>query len=389
LIQKKIYNKKSVGASGTEISANTYTEEYLTALRGYQASAVYDKMRRSDAQIKKILNAIMNPIKSAVWEIVPASDSKQDLSAAALIKQILFKDMSWIKKLSEILTFLVHGFSCFEIIHENKINKEIGEYTGLSDMAFRHQSTLTEWEHDRTSGKLAKIHQIQTGDLYTNVWMSAENLLLFFNEQEGDNNGVSILRPLYGPYKRKLLCQELKIIGIERFAIPTPLVKAPSNIKPSDAEYKSAITVFEEFTSAENSYIIYPEGWEVELVTNTFDPSKVEATIKAENEEMSGAIVAMFLELGTGGNSGAYALGTDMSDFFLTGIEHYATIIKDAINTELIPNLIYLNYGDSINICPELSVSGISDKAGLELMQVLTGYSNAGLFQFQENASST
>ena len=362
--------------SGTDVTGKLhFADEALSILQGYEAAQIFDKMRRSDEQVIKVLSAIMNPIKTAEWRIDPASEDTKDLEAAALIHQILFEDIDWEKFLNECLTLIPHGYSMFEVVHGNFTTKDHGQYTGLVMLGFRRQSTITEWNHNRDTGELISIKQQSYSDISANVDIPAENLLLFFNQQEGDNIGFPLCRGLYGPYKRKLLATELQYIGIERFAIPTPIAKVPKNIKPGDAEYIAAQNTLDDFVSAENSYLLYPEGWEVNLQPNAgFDPSKIQIVIQAENEKMTGAILASFLELGVGGNSGAYALSNDSSDFFLSGIQYFANIIKGRINRTLIPQLMKMNYGDAVGVMPKLCYSGIADKAGKELMEVITGF---------------
>jgi len=381
---KTIFNSKPIGKSGTSIASGVYTEEYLSALQGHEAAQIYNKMRRSDPKIRGILAAIFNPIKRADWDIEAVSDDTKDVEAASLIRHIFFNDIKWRTKLHEILTFVIHGYSAFEVIHANFNHPEYGQYTGIANLAFRSQTTITEWIHDEVTGFLKKIHQEQTGDVTTDAYIDAENLLFFFNEKEGDDNGFSLLRPMYGAYKRKLLSEELKIIGIERFAIATPTLKVPRTVKPTDNEYADAETLLAAYTAAQNSYIMYPEGYELTLHNNTFDPEKVQRVIKAENEAMADSVVASFLELGTGGNGGAYALGTDLSDFFLNGIEHIAGIITEIVNTNLIPTIISMNYGEGVGVYPTMKVSGISDKAGKELMEVVTGYASSGIITVDE-----
>lgn len=379
------FNTKEKGNSGTSITSMVYQNEYLSELTGVEAHTIYNKMRRSDPQVRKVLSAITSPIKAATWSFEAASTEEKDVKAAALMERIFFTDLDYDHKLGEILTFLAHGFSIFEVIHENKTSQEFGAYTGLANLAFRNQATITEWKIDGRTSQLTDVHQEQSGDNEVDVWLKTDTLLMFFNEREGDDNGFPLLRPLYGPYKRKLLIETLKMIGIERSAIPTPTLRVPQKISPKDEEYKAAVAVLSGFTSAENSYITYPEGWELELNQNTgFDPMKLEDSIKREDEKMAGAILATFLELGTGGNGGAYALGENLEQFFAQVISSFAKGIANTINTRLIPNLIRLNFGDSIEVMPKLVFNGITDKVGKEFMEIVTGYTNAGIIQKDE-----
>lgn len=379
------FNKKERGNSGTEISGNIYLNDYLTELQGVEAHEKYNKMRRSDPQVRKVMSAIVNPIRNATWSIEPVSEDAQDVEAASLLERILFEDMDFDMKLVEMLTFLPHGHSIFEVIHENKNSTEHGDYTGLASLAFRNQTSITEWKVDPRTSKLVEIHQETAGDATSDVWLQVKDLLIFYNEREGDDNGFPILRPLYGPYKRKLLTETLKMIGIERSAIPTPTLQVPTSISVNDEEYKQAVAILAGFTSAENSFLTYPEGWTLDLhQTSGFDPMKLEDSIKREDEKMAGAILATFLELGTGGNGGAYALGENLERFFSLVISSFAKVVSNTINDRLIPNLMKLNYGDTVETYPKLSFTGITDKVGLEFMQIITGYTGAGVIQTDE-----
>lgn len=384
-VKKIERHEKPLGASGTDVIGKVHNaDDHIEALQGYQAAQFYDRMRRSDTQVRKVLGAINNPIRSAHWKIEAASTDEADVKSARLIEQILFHDIKFSKFLNEVLTMVPHGYSMFEVVHQNKVDDEIGSYTGLAQLGFRKQTTITEWRHDEITGELLSVEQTSNSDIKVNAEIPAKFLLIFYSEQEGDNIGFPLCRALYGPYKRKLLATELQYIGIERFAIPTPLLEVPNTISQSDEEYIEAVEVLKNFTSAEDSYITYPKGWTLTLHNNVFNPEQLKSVIKAEDEAMSGAILATFLELGIGGNGGAFALGSDLSDFFLSGIEYFADTITDTINRELIPSLIKLNYGDAKIALPRLVYSGISDKAGKELMEIVTGYKNAGLISADE-----
>ena len=376
---------KPLGASGTDVVSNVHnSEDHIEALQGYQAALFYDKMRRSDTQVRKILGAITSPIKSARWGVEPFDDDARSLEIANTIETILFKDIKWSKFINEALTVVAHGHSVFEVVHENKVSREIGPYTGLAQLGFRRQPTIIEWHHDKITGELKSIKQESATDIEVSVVIPAEFLLCFFSEQEGDNIGFPLLRNVYGPYKRKLLAMELQFIGIERFAIPTPMLQVPKGIKPTDLEYIAAVETLKAFVSAEDSYLMFPEGWELNLHDNSFDPEKLKSVIKGEDENMSGAILASFLELGTGGNTGAYALSNDLSDFFFAGLSYYANVIRDTINDKLIPQLVSLNYGPDETAIPKINYSGIADKAGLELMQIITGFIEKGVISSDE-----
>lgn len=378
-VEKKKLNMKEIGRSGTLITASQIEDDYLPELIGVDGQIKYAKMLKSDSQIRKPYHAVSNPIKSATWSIQPASDDKKDLEVAALIEQVLFKDLpdGFTAKLDEILTFPWHGHAVFEKIFKNRVNKSIGQYTGLENLAFRDQRTLDKWNFSN-AGILESIHQEQSGDVPISVDIPAENLIIFYNERKGDDNGYAFCRMLYGNYKRKLLYKQLQAIGIEKGAIGVPVLTLPENVEITSEEYQAAVDALTNYTQAESAHIILPANYDLKLdQSNTFDPAKVQVAIKSENEEISGSILAMWLEMGIGGNSAVGSSTGISAESFKDGIEYIANKIADQFNLNLIPDLVFANYGDTVDVLPTLVHSGIADEAGEELMKVVTGYTKA------------
>jgi len=166
-----------------------------------------------------------------------------------------------------------------------------------------------------------------------------------------------------------------------RSAIPIPILTIPDG-KQGTQEYQLALQALKKYVSHQCNYLTKPEGYDLELKSNPFDAQKIREIIDGENREMVNAALANFLELGQSG-SGSYALSFDLSDFFLKGLEFIAGEICDTINTQLIPDLLDLNFShDEINV--ELTCSGISDKAGKELADVLSILSRAKVIEPDE-----
>lgn len=367
---------KAQGTSGTEIYAGYFSEEYLTQLRGRAGAKIYDEMRRSESQVSMLLNAVMNPIKAAVWEFEAAKDVPNAEVHKAFLEFNSKEAIDWETHVHEALTMLVHGFSLFEVVHSVVFNHpKFGTFNGLKALAFRNQKTIERWNVDRATGSLKTVEQWVNGDLATQysaqITMLADFLLVFTLQKEGDNyEGISALRPMYGPWFRKNLYLKLAAIGIEKNAIGTPMGTIPKG-KEKDDEVANFKEVLSNFTSHELAYITKPEGWEIEILKNDFDAAAVKEMVLLENTEMINSLVANFLALGMNGGGGAYALGSDLSDFFLTGIQNYADLIAGVWNRKLIPDLIKLNFGPQMAY-PKLKAAGINDKAGKELAEIIS-----------------
>lgn len=364
-----------LGTSGTEIFAGYFSEEYLQKLRGRAGAKIFDEMRRSESQISMLMNAVMNPIKAACWEFEAAADVVNGEAHKELLEYCLKEMIDFETFIHEALTMLFYGYSIFEIVHNVVFDHpKYGTFNGVKGLAFRSQKTIERWNVDKDTGSLKSVEQWVNGDLAqkssTFMTMLAEFLLVFSLQKEGDNyEGISALRPMYGAWFRKNLYLKITAIGIEKNAIGTPIGTTPKG-KLNATEEDNFKKILQNFTAHESAYLIKPEGWEIEITKNDFDPSKIKELLIFENTEMINCLVANFLALGTNGGGGAYALGSDLSDFFLTGIQNYANIICGVINRKLAPDLIKLNFGPQ-ECYPKLKVSGINDKAGKELSEIV------------------
>lgn len=363
---------KPIGSSGTQIFGGYFSEEYLQLLRGNRGSKIWDEMRRSEAQVAMLLSAITNPIKSANWEFQEAKEVN-DREKHKLLCDIIFKEsLDWEAILHEILTFLPFGFSLFETVHSVVFNHpKLGTFNGLQAFAFRAQKTIQAWKLEKQTGKLLSVEQMNYSDVGDSGVIPGEFLNVFSLSKEGDNyEGISLLRPMYGPWFRKNLYLKLAGIGIEKYAVGTPIGTVPAGSEKSE-DFTNFKNMLSAYTSSETAYMIKPAGWEIELQKGTFDAAQIKEMIVLENTEMVNSVVANFLVLGMNGNSGAYALGSDLSDFFLSGIQSFANLVCGVFNRKIIPELIKLNFGSQLDY-PKLKCTGINDKAGKELSEILT-----------------
>jgi len=358
------------GSSGIRSYAGYPSEEYLHSLRGTKRAGVFDKMRRSDSKIRKVLKAVKDPIKSASWEVqAPENATPVQKLHAEFITHVLFKGMdpmsNFKQYLAEALTTLEFGFAPFEVIHKVVLNhKKFGSYIGLRKLAWRSPRTIERFNLDPNTEELVSITQQADGDLQRNVDIEAKNLALISLEREGANfEGISALRYCYGAWLRKQTNLKILAIGLEKYAVPTPIGTVPTM---AGADFDAFLEALERYTSHETNYITLPKGWDITLKENNFDVQKVKAAIDLENMEIVDAFMTNFLELGMNGGGGAYALSNDLSDFFLSGLVHLAELIAEPLNQKVIPDLIRTNFGPQDEY-PQLVATGITDKAGQEL----------------------
>lgn len=384
-------NLRPIGGSGTELQGGYFSEEYLQKLRGRRGAKLFDEMRRSEAQVSMLINAVMNPIKSAAWEVQPAPENSGiPLETAKLhaeyIEECRTKQIDWEAHLHEALTLLTFGYSLFEVVHQVIFNHpKFGTVNGLKGLAFRSQKTIERWIVSDDTGDLESVEQWLQADYVSEGsakrTMDAQHLLVMTLNKEGDNyEGIAALRPMYGPYFRKNLYLKILAMGIEQNAKGTVVGTSPAGLDEDDEQIANFKTILQNYVAHESAYILKPAGWEVTVESHDFDPEKLKNVIVFENTEMINSLCANFLALGMNGGGGAFALGTDLSDFMLNGIKCIANIPRGVWNRKLIPDLIKLNFGEQVAY-PTLEVSNIDDKAGKELADIVNTFVTSGVIK--------
>ncbi len=368
--------REEIGSTGTSIYAGMIDEEYINTLTGTEGAEMYDKMRRSDYQVVMNLAAVKNPIKGATYEIQPASTDEKDVKIAEFVRFLIFDDMTprFSKFLASALTMVEYGYSLFEITDKIGYSSKFGSYIGIGKLGYRSQKTIEKW--NIKDGELDNVYQNVCGDVGFTGNIDARFLLRFALMDEGDNyEGISMLRACYGPYLRKRVALKLNAIGIEKYAVPTPLAVTPPEGLAKD-ELSRLQTTLAGYTSHQCNYIITPNGTEVSLFDAKYNPESVDKTIDSEDRRMTKAFMANFLELMGGGS---YALSNDLSDFFLQGLKAMANVILEELNEKIIERYVRLNFGPQDKY-PKLIVSGIDDKPGTELATAISSLVSSGTF---------
>lgn len=355
-IQPKETHAFNMGSSGTSIYAGYFDEEYLKDIRGKDWAERVDMIRRSDSNASMCLRALKLPIKSANWyasinEGIDEDDAEVMAMAEmqkTLISKAFFEDMrtSFTQLLGEILTMYDNGYSLFESTFKVKFDdKELGTYNTIKSISFRSQKTIERWNL-RQDGSLESVTQIAYGDLGVCVDIPGEYLVHFAQEMEGDNyEGISILRPMYGNWKRKNAYLKWIAGGNEKSAIPTPTLQIPSNKQGVTGELESAETMIKNYSSGSQNYIMFPEGYILDQFRLDFDPEKMLKCVSYEDQAMVNSILASFLLLGQNGG-GSLALGKDLSDFFGQTFKSTTDYISEVLQKNIVKTLIKMKWGD-------------------------------------------
>lgn len=347
---EEIQTGRAFGSSGTEIYSGYLDEEYLKELTNSDRAKIFDRMRRGDAIVRMILLALKLPIKSANWHFNVTDDTKEYAQEQKeFFEHVFFKelDQSFTKWIGEVLTFFDYGYSLFELVHQIKVDSEIGPHIGIKKIGYRSPKTIERWMLN-DNNELDYVEQIIDGDTAQDVYninkIPAKFLVHFCPEQEGDDfEGMATLRSCYGAWKRKNLFLKLLAAGIEKHSIPTPVGEVPSGQENSE-ERKLLEQILQRYSSNQSNYIIHPEGYKIDLLNTSFDAQKIRDAIEKENQEMVNSILAGFLLLGQGSGGGSFALSENLSSFFGITLKGAADHIVEVVNEKILKPLVKLNF---------------------------------------------
>lgn len=350
---------KELGRLGQKRYGGFFYEEFLKELQGRKGMAVFQEMSENDDTIGALLFAVENLIRQASWDVQPGGNTPADEEAKDFVLSCM-DDMSdtWADTISEILSFLVYGWSAHEIVYKRRCGRRKdprlkSKFTdgliGWQKLPIRAQDTLYEWLYD-DQDNIMGIVQNPPPD-FGLITIPVDKLLLFrTRSRKGNPEGRSILRNAYRDWYFKRRIQEIEGIGIERDLAGFPVLHAPEGFEiwdENDPELSAAKAAAERIVqnirrdSMEG--LVMPFGWELELLSTggqrQFDTT---AIIERYDSRIAMTCMADFILLGHQ-NVGSFALSSDKTKMFAMAIGSYLDIICEVFNNQAIPALIDIN----------------------------------------------
>jgi hypothetical protein len=374
------------GAVGTANFAGFIRDlgEYNPILEGRSSFLVYEKMRRSDADVRAALLACKLPIRAADYQIVPGLKENEpgfDLAKkiADEVRENLLGGLEsptstgcWVTQNFETVkenALLCLDFGC--AAHEDLWHID-GDKVRLRKLAPRLPYTFYRYHVDDDGESLLYLEQYgYRGNNFVNVLVPAEKLAYFVNDMEGAYfYGRSVLRAAYQHWYMKSQIYRIDAISIERNGLGVPTIKQGPNVSAEDR--KAAENWVKMLAAHESTGLSLPSGWEFVLTGITGRIRDPQASIQHHSEMIMRSVLANFLSLGTT-QTGSRALGGSMRDFFYLSLEAVSQKIDETISNTSIRRLVNHNYtpqpGKKLPY-PRLVTSNIIVINPLELLEV-------------------
>lgn len=368
-------------------------EEFNADLRHPYGHTVYDKMFRTDGDVRQVVQLVSDPIISGTWQMVPYGGElaeERDVYIADAVKWALWDGMSpgLHGHIQQMLPVLVRsGMAPFEVAwHRAAFEPKGGKSTEMvipRTLALRLPRTIEQFEQDRF-GNLTRIKQRlpvpqstlvhREGDAHRSsgaepatVWIPSSDLVYYRIGAEGDNwEGQSLLRPAYKHWLMKDKIERIDAIAQEREALGVPICYPP--LGASDAQLDEVEEVLRNMRTNEQGYIVAPgpkagkgapegQGWLFEVIgyDRTGSGRDPQPSLAYHTNKIAAAFISEFMRLGHG-QTGARATAQVQADPFLMSVEALTALVEQALNEQLVKPLVAHNFADAVNP-PRLQMS--------------------------------
>jgi hypothetical protein len=322
--------------------------ETTPELQWPQSVAVYDQMRRQDAQVASVLRAVTLPVRRTPWRIDPAGAKARvtQFVAENLGLPIVGKEpkavlrtrdrFSWQEHLKDSLLMLPFGHMFFEQVYRVD---DGGDRARLRKLAPRMPRTIEEIKV-ADDGGLVSITQYSSKVGQPQRPIPVDRLVAYIHDKEGGNwLGFSLLRPAYKHWLIKDRLLRVDAQTIERNGMGVPLYKAAE----AEEELTTGLNMAKAWRAGETAGSAVPFG--ADMVLRGVEGTLPQAlpSIRYHDEQIGRAVLAHFLNLGT--QTGSWALGTTFADFFVLSLQTLAQQIADTATQHIVEDLVDINFG--------------------------------------------
>ena len=363
-----------IGATGQNIMGGRLgLTDYNPELQPPQSYLTFDKMRKSDGQVRAALSVIKLPLLSVDWRIEAASDDPRDLEIAQWLDK-KFDDMTITKSsfLRQAMLMLDYGSMPFESVWQ------VGEdgLIELRKLAPRMPNTVMDWNVDENGGLAGITQTASKASSIEYVFIPVEKLLVFVNEQEGsDYHGTSVLRAAYKHWFYKDNLYRIDAIGKERRSIGVD-VGSFEGTEVDDADRARLESALMGLHAHEKQFFIEQKGRYTYRVEGTGDVVSAMESIEHHDTRILRSVLAEFLAMGEG-STGSLAMHKDKSSFFIMALEAVATNICETFNRHLLRR--WVDYNWTVDDYPKLVHSRLDTRNITELADAVSKFVTAGV----------
>lgn len=349
----------------------------VTELDGGPSVRDIERMIRNDAHARQLASASKVPIKGAEFEIIATEgdNGERDFVEHALL--IPYKQGGMTTPFKQVIlqmsNAMLYRFQAFEKVWKVQ---DVGKYKGkvvLHKLGWRPPSTC-KIRTDGNGSFNGFQQEAYKGNKYLRQNFDPQRALVYIHgSDENPVLGMTPFDTVYKNYLSKLKVAFFYFAFLENVAFPRTIAKVAGD-DPTELRH----LLDKAKMLAHNGIMGLYEHEEIEGYESQRNTRDYQSALEYLNWEMSRAVLAQFLDLGTSGERGSFALSKDKSSFFFNQIEGVLNDMAETINNYVIADLVQYNFGQDAAM-PKLRFRPLNDESAdavLETYKAIIG-SNA------------
>jgi hypothetical protein len=317
--------------------------------------AVYDQMRRQDAQVISVLRAVTLPIRRTPWSVERGDASEEVARFVALNlglplagedkppAPLRTRDrFSWGDHVRHALLMLPFGHMFFEQVYRIDGGKAY-----LRKLAPRMPRTLSEI-NVAPDGGLVSIRQWASADPSKETRpIPVTQLVAYVNEREGGNwRGQSLLRAAYKNWLLKDRLLRVDTVSKDRNGMGVPIYEGSE--AQEGADQAEGLSLATSIRSGESAGGYIPAGAKLSLKGVEGNLPDALESVRYHDEQIAKSVLAHFMNLGQAQGTGSYALGESFIDFFVASLQATADEVAEVTTRHVIEDLVDINFGETV-----------------------------------------
>ncbi|MCU0645782.1 MAG: DUF935 domain-containing protein, partial [bacterium] len=338
--EKKAPTGKEFGRAGRDILYKYgLSGENPDSLIASKGMAHLDDIER-DTHLSSALSTRRAKLIKKGWRIIPASETKRDITIADFVRdQLVNMTGSFEKDLEAMLTAVGRGFSLTEINYQ-WVDWRGKRLVGLQSLRWKDPK-LFSFKFDEFGHY--SINQIDPDPGGVELPSDKFIHIIMGPDDENPYGKSASAECAFWVWVKKNVAKFWAIFA-EKFGMPLAQVIIPRNVEPGSSEYTKIEEILEGIQ--EETGIRVPEGFEVKFLEAMRNgEAGYERFIATCNSEISKRVFGATLisEEGKRGQ-GSYALGAEHSDIFEEYITFDAAVVEAALSESLIRRLVDFNF---------------------------------------------
>lgn len=333
------------------------------------------KMYRTDGHIRSLYRILALPIRTLDPVFTPSEGEGSDGEEEAAFVTAAFTKpphqggmtSSFGMVMRHMTKALMDGFAVFEKVWHVWDGRVV--YRKLAPRAAETVKFLL----DESGGLEAVRQQVHWQGRYKDVVIPARKLLVYTAQHEENPwYGESYLLPAYYHWDVKTKLRFISNLAHQIHAVPGRLGTYPEDAtKPERTAFQRQLANF-----GFNTAMTMPERWKVEEFGGRGTMPDFKAMLDYEDTQAAKSVLAQFMQLGTGSNTGAWALSADQSDLFTMALQAVADEMAEIITFYAVPQLVDFNFGTFAY--PVCSLGPLADATKQMMADVFKEIADAG-----------